>query len=185
MPQAELTLKSRLLVGAFAYFAEDGAVIGGDTIAEATPPDVSAGYEDVPSLGCIEQVQPDVESEENEFLCPRTGGGYEKTTEVQSIADFLDMQCQHYTEIVHRLQFGTAAKIVAGTPTTPFAKRDRKIDGWLAVKGVKQTGSTLVELLLRVRVRLNDAPPWENSYGKPTLRFQILENSLNAIEFTA
>lgn len=185
MPQAELTLKSRLLVGAFAYFAEDAAVIGGDTIAEDTPPDVSAGYEDVPSLGCIEQVAFATEGEETEFLCPRTGGGYERTTEAQTIADFLDMQCQHYTELVHRLQFGTSAKIVAGTPATPFAKRDRKVRGWLAVKGVKQTGTTLVEILVRCEVRLNQTPPWENSYGKPTLRFQILENTDNAIEFTA
>jgi hypothetical protein len=105
--------------------------------------------------------------------------------EVQNVADYLDMQCQHYTEIVHRLQWGVAAKLVAGTAQSPFAKRDRKIRGWLACKAVKQDGNTLAEILVRVEARLNETPPWENNYGKPTLRFQILENTANAIEFAA
>jgi len=178
MPQANMPMLERLLVGAFAYFAEDS-----ETIDEDTPPDISVNYEAVPSLGCIEQVSTESESEETEFLCPRASGGYEKTVEQSVTRDFIDMQVQNYNELVHRLQWGLEAAVVESTPVSPFAKRDRKVRGWLVCNAVKQDGEPLLNLLLRVEVRLNVTPPWENSYGKPTFRFQALEATDNAIEF--
>lgn len=168
----------RLLVGAFAYFAEDG-----DTINESTPPVISGGYDAVPSLGCIEQVQLSTETQSAEFLCPRASGGYQQTTEQIVSADYIDMTVNHYNEIVHRLQWGLDEEIQEGTPKSPFKQRDRKVLGWLCVHAVDQNGETLLELLQRVELRLNETPPFENAYGKPVLRFQALEATDNAIQF--
>ncbi len=178
MAQTNLPMLQRLLVGAFVYFAEDG-----ESINETTPPVVSGGYDAVPSLGCVEQVSFEVESEETEFLCPKSTGGYQRTTEVRETADYLDMQCQNYNELVHRLQFGLAAKIVEGSAVSPFAKTNRKVSGWLAAEAKDQSGETLLQMLVRVDVRLNETPPWQNDYGKPTLRFQVLDNTSNSIQF--
>lgn len=178
MAQTNLAMLKRLLVGAFAYFQEDD-----ETYNVSNAPDVSASYEAVPSLGCIEQVDFDSQSDETEFLCPKSTGGYERTMETRETADYLDMQCQRYSEIVHRLQFGLSAEIVEGSPVAPFAKKNRKLDGWLCVDSVDQDGETVLQMKVRVEVRLNNTPPWQNDYGKPTLRFQILDNSINVIQF--
>ena len=182
MPQTNMPMLDKLLVGAFAYFAEDGG-----SIDEDTAPDVSADYEDVPALGCIEQAAFETKSEETKFLCPKTTGGYEETTETREMADYIDLMLQKYNELVHRLQFGIADEITTtgnNTVRAPFAKQNRKVRGWLCIHAVSQAGDTLLQMKVRAEVRLNKTPPWENQFGKPVFRFQVLGNSLNAIEFS-
>lgn len=178
MPQTNISMLERLLVGAFAYFQEDN-----ETYTESNAPDVSTNYEAVPALGCIEQAAFSVEAQETEFFCPKSTGGYERTVETSEVSDYIDLTCQYYNELVHRMQFGVSAAIVEANSQIPFRKKNRRVRGWFFVHAIDQNGDTVLELKQRAEVRLNTAPPFENAYGKPVLRFQCLDNSLNTVVF--
>lgn len=183
MAQTKLAMMERYLIGGFAFFAEDGITIDEAVVDDETQPDLATDEEDIPSLGCIERVSLTVEAEDFQFVCPSPTGGYNRTTEKNVLQDLIDLQASKANELVHRLKWGLAAAVAYDTPQTPFADRTREALGWLYLRGVQRSGTTLLQAVLRAKVTLNEAPPWSNEPGRPVLRFEVQTNALNSIEF--
>ena len=180
-----LSRMSRHLVGGFAYFAEDGSTIDASLVGVDAAPDFAADLELVPSLGCIEQVSPSVEEESHTFDCPSATGGYERSTERNVLADYLDMQLTKTNEIVQRLTWGVADEIADDTEQEPFEVRDRRLLGWLHLLGRLRGGDVLVKADLWVECRLQENPPWSKEPTRPALRFQVIGNALNGVAWPA
>ena len=185
----DAAMLEQYLVGAFAYFAEDGETYGVTTVSKTSKVDVSANYDDVPSLGCVENAASPRETRNTEIFCPKATGGYERTTEAPQIGIYFDLTLTKANEWIHRLAFGKSSAIVQGTGFQPFAMADPKVNGWLHLNCVNMpasgTGATLVKLDLWCEMRLPDAPANSPDRQKPVLRFQVLDNSLNDANFPA
>ena len=172
-----------LLMGGFAYFAEDGTTVGADTIDSATKPDNSSSVVS-PSIGCIREMRHERVTENlGDRICPKTTGGYTTTARNYITDDKFTFVGEDHNELVHRLQFGLSSTIALGTSQTPFADSKREVKGWIYLVGRKQDGTQLVVLESYGKVELTDVPAWTKAYGQPAVTFTPEENAGNTIVY--
>lgn len=169
---------SRLLIGGLAYFLEEGKVVDTVTVgpSAAGKPD-NDPTTNWPSLGCVANCQFGVEEETEEFVCPKTSGGYRKERETHVTMDSIALQLNEYNEFFHRLFMGFDSEIVEGTAQTPFVSEKREIKGWLKLQGRKRDGTDIVQMDVWVKMRINNRPPWSPVTGRPEIALEVLDGT--------
>lgn len=177
------------LIGLFAYFVENGAIVDAQTISSTVFPDASPTT-NWPSLGPIlPGASFGVEEEDDGYLAPSLSGGFRKVDRMNVIQDFLTFQCRNMSAIVDRLQHGLAGPIVEGTAATPFANSNRFVRGWLLIQGRQVggngTGTDDFRMMIWVDLRLAEQPAFENKVLSPSLKAIVIPNALNSDVFPA
>jgi len=174
---------SRRLKGAFVYFIPFGVTVDSATVSATSWPDndPTTNWTDY-AFGCIENVQPMREADTESLLCPSPDGGYILEDEQRATKDGWMMQTNKYNELIDRLEYGLASTPVAGVPQTPFAERDRYVDGVVLIQARGLDGTDYHVEQWHARLRLATVPEWGNSTSKPVVSFQCLQNDLNTFE---
>lgn len=174
---------ARRLKGAFVYFIPFGETVDSGTVSATSWPDndPTSNWTDY-EFGCIENVRPLREADSEDLLCPNPNGGYDKESEQRATRDGWILQTNKYNELITQLEYGLASKPVAGTPQTPFAERDRFIDGVVLIQARGLDGADYHVEQWHARLRLDEVPEWANATSKPVVSFQCLQNDLNTFE---
>lgn len=174
---------ARRLKGAFAYFIPFGETVDSATVSATSWPDndPTTNWTDY-EFGCIENVRPMREADVEPLLCPSPDGGYVEEEEQRSKRDGWMMQTNKYNELITQLEYGLESQPEAGTPQTPWAKKDRYIDGVLLIQARGLDGSDYHVEQWHARLRLAEVPEWSNATSKPVVSFQALQNDLNTFE---
>jgi hypothetical protein len=181
---ADVARKSRLIIGAFAYFINEGASIDSVTVAGTAKPDNSPTSNWL-SLGAIEEVKFDDVRSSEKFITPSEAGGYYEEQEDYITGDFINLRTSHMNELVERLQFGLNSVIVAGTAQEPHAAHTRQVNGWLKIQGRKLSGSDEFIMDWWAKLTLADKLTMNDKTLRPVLRFQKLTSTLNTVVFPA
>lgn len=177
---------TRRLKGAFVYFIPFGETVDGSTVSKTSWPDATptSNWEDW-AFGCIENVQPIREADTETLLCPDPEGGYVEEEEMRSKRDGWTMQTNQYNELITQLEYGLKSSPVAGTPQTPFAQKNREINGVVLIQARGQGGSDFHIEQWEADLKLDTVPEWANSTSKPTISFRVRQNDLNTFEIPA
>jgi hypothetical protein len=171
-----LTLLEELMIGAFIMVLENGEVIDTDPVAiDSLPDDVpEANWTDW-RIGIIERVKITPVTKQRPKSVPQITGGYDETPGIITTGWIIEAQIAQYSEFIHRLGLGAPAKIVSGTAFTPFKKgTDHKITGWTRIEAKHETGTTKINLIDWMDMRLTTNPDWKSEPGKPIVQFTVL-----------
>ncbi len=173
-------LNEKLIIGAFASFVETGTSYGdpANTVSKQMYPNADTFPEAWSSLGCILDSSPETEVDTDEDYCPDEGGRYRKETSETVVRDILKLSLKTHSEPIHRLILGKEGAIVDGQAFTPFAARDRSIDGWILLQLRGDDGNDRVVMALYGKLRLDAAPKWSKDPTKPAVEFEIVRSTI-------
>ena len=141
---AQYYLQKRI-IGGFADFIPHGETVDALTTSPTVIPDDDPieNWTDY-NLGCVQDVQFDSETEDEEDYCPAETGGYSKTITRTTVRDTMTLTLKDHSEPIFRLLFGLNQKLTGATGQQPFENLgDREITGWLRLRGVGSAAEAL------------------------------------------
>lgn len=173
MPAAFGQLVERL-VGAQAFFAPDGALIGAASAAisalvKPTSSDPLTAWPDY-SLGRVTTCKYDPKTREVTREWAASTGGYKERNDVKVINDaFVFKTIDYAPQLVDQLMFGTASLATAGSQQA-FQKADRYKDGWLFLVRVNEAGVQIGKIIIHARLTMAAWPEDTKDPGSPEFR---------------
>lgn len=174
----------KTMIGATAFFIENGLVIDSVTVSKNAKPDVdpTANWR---TLGCVNQLTPYQQTEEDTPIKCFNGTRYIQERETIVLEDGWDIVLRDHSEPIYRLLLGLAAEIQDGTPVIPYANNVRKIEGWLKLQGrnVNANGDVWV-MDLYCKMELPELPTYNDKTVLPTVRFTSLGSDYDVVELT-
>lgn len=171
----------KLTIGGFLYFVESGKTIDGIEVSDAAYPDVDP-IENWNSLGCIQEVNFEPETETDTDYCPSPAGGYEKQDDERVVKDLIKFVTREHSEPFWRLLLGLSAEIADSVAQTPFNNGRRYIEGWLKVQGRGDNGVDRIVMNVWGRLSIDANPKWSKDPTKPALKFQKQYSSIATVE---
>ena len=132
---AQYYLQKRI-IGGFADFIPHGETVDALTTSPTVIPDDDpiTNWTDY-NLGCVQEVQFDSETEDEEDYCPAETGGYSKSITRTTVRDTMTLTLKDHSEPIFRLLFGLNQKLTGLTGQQPFENLgDREITGWLRLR---------------------------------------------------
>jgi hypothetical protein len=177
---AQYYLQKRI-IGGFADFIPHGETVDALTTSPLVIPDDDpiTNWTDY-SLGCIQEVQFDSETEDEEDYCPAETGGYSKSITRTTVRDTMTLTLKDHSEPIFRLLFGLNQKLTGLTGQQPFENLgDREITGWLRLRGVGSAAEALAIVKVEVKMRISDYPGWSQTAAKPVVEMEVIANTLN------
>jgi hypothetical protein len=172
----------KLIIGNFASFVEKGTVVGENTVDSGFYPEDEEDLDAWSSLGCVLDATPEPEVETDSDYCPDAAGGYRKEDTDNVVKDVIKMTLKCHSEPIWRMILGVKAKLVNGTPQTPFANKDRFVEGWLNIEQRAQDGVARTLMVIYGRLKIDANPSWSKDPTKPSVRFEILTSSIASVE---
>ena len=178
---AQYYLQKRI-IGGFADFIPHGETVDGQTTSSTVLPDddwTTGEWADY-NLGCVQEVQFNVETEDDEDYCPSETGGYSKTITRTTVRDEIQLTLKDHSEPVFRLLFGLNQKLTGLTGQQPFENLgERAITGWLRLRGVGSAAEALVISKIEVKLSISDYPGWTREAARPVVACEVITNTLN------
>jgi hypothetical protein len=164
-----------ILIGGFAFFIESGASVDAQTVAHNVKPDndPTTNWTDR-TLGTVLNFKFGNAKTDSPFLQPLASGGHQLVNRSFVTQDFITLQTREMNEMVWRLQTGFGSVIAEGTPQTPAAKLDRKIEGWLRLQGRNITGFDRFLMDWWCEMRLESENVFDEKVVTPSLRFTLI-----------
>lgn len=163
-------------LGGFAWFVEKGTTVDAQTVSHLIKPDMvpATNWTDR-SLGDILSLKPGNVSEDRSFGRPSIFGGWETVPKSFVKTDYLDLKSRQMGELLLRLQFGLTSPIVEGTAQTPFAKSDRRIEGWLRLQTRQEDGTDMIILDGWGTLELTAGISADGKVSEPEVRFTVIK----------
>ncbi len=169
-------------LGGFAYFVESGITVDAQTISPLIKPDmVPATNWNTRSLGTILEIKHGTKDKDNSYSRPSAAGGWEEVPRKFVIADHLDMKTREMGEQLLRLECGLTGAITEGTAQTPYAKTDRRIEGWLRLQARQDTGQDLLIMDVWASMELTEGLAAAGKVSEPKMRFSVIKTYNNAV----
>lgn len=178
---AKLALSSMLFTGALVYFAEEVASTSDLTTKPAAD---NAAWKEI---GSVENLKHNPDNHEEPYSIPSASRGWMSGKQVFTLADLYDLTTRETSELVHRLAFGVAAPLVAGTAQTPHAEPERMVRGWIKIQH-RQVGAPATDrarMDIFCEIRLKDEPAVEKKVQVPVLELFELDSTLNSVVIPA
>lgn len=171
-----LTLLEELMIGAFIFVLEEGEAVDGSPVAIDSQPDM------VPTtnwtnwkIGNVEECKITPTTKPRPKSVPQATGGYDENPGIITTGFIIQAKLDQYSEFIHRLALGAPAKIVSGVAFTPFKKgKDHKIRSWTRIEAKHETGTTKINVIDWMDMRLTTNPDWKSEPGKPVVSFTVL-----------
>lgn len=176
----------KLVIGGFLSFVESGKTVDTVTVSKDAFPDDDPA-ENWDSLGCISEVNMEVETETDTDYCPSVTGGYDKIDDERAVRDVIKFQTKDLSEPFWRLQFGLTAEIAEGVAQMPFAQANRHIEGWLKVQAVADVDNGGDRIVAKIwgRLSIDSNPKWSKDATKPAMKFQALYSPIATLTPTS
>lgn len=174
----------KLILGTFAAFVEAGTTFGTspvNTVSSELYPDTTTHAAVWSSLGDVLDSAPDTKTEDYADTIPDPAGGYRTQADVVVLQDNLKLSLLAHSEPIHRMVWGLDAKIVDGTPVTPFSAKRRFVEGWINFTLRGQDGADRVVAAIYGRMRVDGAPKWAKDPTKPAITFEVLRSTVASI----
>lgn len=173
----------KLIIGSFAFFAESGKTIDLNVVDKDYFPDTDPAENwEAGSMGCVMESELTTEKETDTDYCPSPNGGYIKNDDEVVVADIIKFKTREHMEPYWRLALGLNNEIEDGTAQTPFAKKRRKINGWMKFQLRGDDGSDRVVMNVWGRLELDENPKYSKDPTKPGLKFTIEYSSIATLE---
>ena len=152
-----------LLISARMYMVPDGSNIG--TLAvpiisnNAVLPAAVAGWLDW-DLGRVKEATHETKDKKRSIEWGNVNtGGYDVEERTMATTDvFKVTTVDSPLEFLQQLEYGLATPPVANVAQTAFARKDRQIAGWARFVRVRENGTALSTVVMRVRIELDKLP---------------------------
>jgi hypothetical protein len=176
---------AEILIGAFAFFIENGTSVDSQTVSSTVKPDTDPATNwTAYSIGDVINCKFSEESVDLPYLKPLTSGGYAKINKKMVVQDFVTMKTRQMGEMIARMQHGLASAIATGTAQTPGISLDRKVEGWLRIQGRQLGGGDRFILDWWCEARIEETGEFNEKVVEPVLRFtQIKGVALNSVNY--
>lgn len=174
------TLIRRELKNARVYFIPAGATVDAVTVAVATWPD------NVPPTNWTAYQFPDIETvvqetaeSEEEFLVPRSTGGYINDPEKSVTSRMWKATTARTNSYVKQLEYGLASVPVAGTAQAPGVRHDNFILGVMLLEQQNKNGVIIERLQVWAKMRLVSAGQTGPATTKVEVSWEMQESANN------
>lgn len=153
--------------------------VSGDVIAVDTKPTDFSDWK----FGCLNKVEPQVETKSEERECSRgVSGGFRLKKREWVTRDMAQVTTLEFNHLHHRLCYGLDADPTLGVEQTPFSKTFREINGWMRLEQNKEEGGPFMDLEVRATLRIPSKPVIENATGTPVFEFEYIGDDGGGLE---
>lgn len=153
--------------------------VSGDEIGVDTKPTDFTGWK----FGCLNQVEPQTETQTEDRECSRgVSGGFRLKKRQWVTRDMAQVTTLEFNQLHHRLAYGLSADPTPGTEQTPYDQTFREISGWMRLEKNKEEGGPFLDLEVRAVLRLPSQPTIKNETASPVWEFEYVGDDGGGLE---